>query len=48
MENLTLIGADHIDATGNSLANILTGNAGNNLFGPGGAGIKHDVRRARA
>jgi Ca2+-binding RTX toxin-like protein len=32
VENLTLTGADDIDATGNTLANILTGNEGNNVL----------------
>ena len=33
VENLTLIGSGNIDATGNSLANILTGNTGYNRLG---------------
>ncbi len=37
VENITLIGAGHINATGDSAANILTGNQGNNLL-DGGAG----------
>ncbi|WP_430463552.1 beta strand repeat-containing protein [Tabrizicola sp.] len=37
LENLTLTGSAHINGTGNSLANVLTANAGNNrLFGSGG------------
>ncbi len=36
-ENLTLSGASNINATGNSVANILTGNTGNNTL-DGGAG----------
>jgi serralysin len=36
-ENLTLTGADAINATGNSLANKLVGNSGNNVL-DGGAG----------
>ncbi|WBV42554.1 hypothetical protein [Pseudoroseomonas cervicalis] len=37
IENLTLTGTANINATGNSLANVLTGNNGNNiLFGGGG------------
>jgi Ca2+-binding RTX toxin-like protein len=40
VENLTLTGSTHIDATGNSLANLLTGNSGNNrLNGGGGADV---------
>ncbi|MFG6487753.1 PA14 domain-containing protein [Roseateles sp. BYS78W] len=35
-ENLTLTGSANINATGNSLANVLTGNAGNNLITGGG------------
>ncbi|MGR0304198.1 calcium-binding protein, partial [Acinetobacter beijerinckii] len=37
VENLTLIGADNINATGNNLNNKLTGNSGNNVL-DGGAG----------
>jgi hypothetical protein len=33
VENLTLIGNANIDATGNMLANIIIGNAGNNQAG---------------
>lgn len=39
-ENLTLMGADDIAATGNSSANTITGNAGDNLLkGGGGADV---------
>lgn len=38
VENLTLTGADNIDATGNALKNILIGNDGNNKL-DGGDGI---------
>ena len=37
LENLTLLGAAHLDAIGNALDNRLTGNSGNNLL-DGGAG----------
>ena len=37
VERLRLVGPDDINATGNSLANVLTGNTGNNLLS-GGAG----------
>ena len=37
VENLTLTGAGHTNATGNTLANVLTGNAGSNVL-EGGAG----------
>ncbi|WP_455274696.1 calcium-binding protein [Rhizobium herbae] len=36
-ENLTLLGAGNINATGNALQNTITGNAGNNIL-DGGAG----------
>jgi trimeric autotransporter adhesin len=40
VENLTLSGSADIDATGNSLANLLIGNSGNNrLNGGGGADV---------
>jgi len=32
VENLVLVGSDHLGATGNALANTLRGNAGNNLL----------------
>ncbi|MHA6299952.1 hypothetical protein [Devosia sp. CAU 1758] len=37
LENLTLIGGDNVNATGNELDNILVGNSGNNVL-DGGAG----------
>jgi len=37
VENLTLTGSDHLNGTGNALANVLTGNDGDNiLIGKGG------------
>jgi len=38
VENLTLLGANNIDAIGNSLNNVLKGNSGDNILN-GGAGI---------
>ena len=38
LENLTLLGAANIDATGNALNNVLVGNSGNNTL-DGGAGV---------
>jgi Ca2+-binding RTX toxin-like protein len=38
VENLTLLGADNINGTGNSLSNILVGNSGNNILNPGSSG----------
>ena len=45
IENLTLTGADNINATGNSLGNILTGNGGNNVLN---GGVGADVMAGRA
>ncbi|MFC1458164.1 calcium-binding protein [Microvirga arabica] len=40
VENIILTGAAHINATGNSAANLLTGNSGNNVLdGQGGADL---------
>ena len=46
LENLTLTGAGHIDATGNALANILTGNARQQPSGRRGWS-RHDDWRSR-
>ena len=46
LEDLTLTGTANINATGNSLANVITGNAGNNILTGGGgiaAGGGHDT-----
>ncbi len=36
VENLTLLGAGHLSATGNAIANVLVGNSGNNVIDGGG------------
>ena len=38
LENLSLLGSDHLTATGNALANVIIGNDGNNVL-DGGAGV---------
>ncbi|QSL95137.1 M10 family metallopeptidase C-terminal domain-containing protein [Ectopseudomonas toyotomiensis] len=38
LENLTLLGSDHLTATGNILANVITGNDGSNVL-DGGTGV---------
>jgi Tol biopolymer transport system component len=42
VENLTLLGSENLDGTGNALNNVLTGNAGNNRL-DGGSGIDRAV-----
>ncbi len=46
VENLLLTGSADIDGTGNTLANVLTGNSGANRL-DGGGGRRHDDRRCR-
>ena len=46
IENLTLTGSGNINGTGNSLANVLTGNSGNNTLN-GGSRRGHDDGRRR-
>ena len=43
VENLTLTGYADLNATGNSLDNVLTGNAGNNVLRGGGSGSGGDT-----
>ena len=38
VENITLMGTDNLNATGNSAKNVITGNAGNNTLDGGGGG----------
>lgn len=45
IENLTLTGLDAINATGNDLDNVITGNAGNNILSGRGGGGYPDWRR---
>ena len=46
VENLTLTGSGNINGTGNGLANVITGNSGNNTL-DGGAGADTHGRRRR-
>ena len=38
LENLTLTGIANVNGTGNTLANVITGNTGNNILNDGGVG----------
>ena len=46
VENLTLTGSANLNGTGNALANVITGNSGNNILDGAGGADTHDRRRS--